>query len=324
MPSAKPAAVGGFVLGALIIVVAAILFFGGIRGILVQDKGRGVFRWIGRRSRPWIAGHLPRGVRVGSVSAVALLVDARRMQARIPVQLKLEPDRVTLVNGSSGPTMLRRLIEAGLKARLESESLVTGQMVVDLDFRPELPVHLVGERDTDVPEIPSMPSDLQEAAPLQLTHAPIADTVTQAKQALAAIERVADRLELGDRSADSRRAARAGQHGANDGPRERRDPRPAAKCHGHPGRRAGTRHRRKAATVTVARRSAASCNGREGAAGVARPVGLGDSIVARGARPRDDLEATLRDLAASASALRDLSQALDRDPNIALLGRKGR
>ena len=29
MPSAKPAAVGGFVLGALIIVVAAILFFGG-------------------------------------------------------------------------------------------------------------------------------------------------------------------------------------------------------------------------------------------------------------------------------------------------------
>ena len=49
-----------------------------------------------------------------------------------------------------------------------------------------------------------------------------------------------------------------------------------------------------------------------------------NSLVARGARPRDDLEATLRDLAASASALRDLSQALDRDPNIALLGRKGR
>ena len=49
-----------------------------------------------------------------------------------------------------------------------------------------------------------------------------------------------------------------------------------------------------------------------------------NSLVARGARPRDDLEATLRDLAASASALRDLSQALDRDPNIVLLGRKGR
>ena len=48
-----------------------------------------------------------------------------------------------------------------------------------------------------------------------------------------------------------------------------------------------------------------------------------NSLVARGARPRDDLEATLRDLAASASALRDLSQALDRDPNIVLLGRKG-
>ena len=60
--------------------------------------------------------------------------------------------------------MLRGLIEAGLKARLESESLVTGQMLVDLDFNPELPVHLVGEADPEIPEIPSMPSDLEECA----------------------------------------------------------------------------------------------------------------------------------------------------------------
>ena len=164
MPSAKPAAVGGFVLGALIIVVVAILFFGGPQAF--SSKTKAVVYFDGS-----VGGLGPgspvtfRGVRVGSVSAVALLVDAKRMQARIPVQLKLEPDRVTLVSGSTGPAMLRRLIEAGLKARLESESLVTGQMLVDLDFNPELPVHLVGEADTDVPEIPSMPVGSGRTAP---------------------------------------------------------------------------------------------------------------------------------------------------------------
>jgi hypothetical protein len=130
MPSAKPAAVGGFVLGALIIVVVAILFFGGPQAF--SSKTKAVVYFDGS-----VGGLGPgspvtfRGVRVGSVSAVALLVDAKRMKARIPVRLKLEPDRVTLVSGSTGPAMLRGLIEAGLKARLEPESLVTGQMLVD-------------------------------------------------------------------------------------------------------------------------------------------------------------------------------------------------
>ena len=38
MPSAKPAAVGGFVLGALIIVVVAILFFGGPEAFSSKTK----------------------------------------------------------------------------------------------------------------------------------------------------------------------------------------------------------------------------------------------------------------------------------------------
>ncbi len=323
MPSAKPAAVGGFVLGALIIVVAAILFFGGSEAF--SSKTRAVVYFDGS-----VGGLGPgspvtfRGVRVGSVSAVALLVDARRMQARIPVQLKLEPDRVTLVNGSSGPTMLRRLIEAGLKARLKSESLVTGQMVVDLDFRPELPVHLVGERDTDVPEIPSMPSDLQELR-RQLTHAPIADTVTQAKQALAAIERVADRLNsvIGPLTAGAQhvldstgRTMEVAGVAIQDLQRSAMDTLGDVQALTADGRQQlSARGQELGHTLATAEKALqtsrdllASANG----------------LVARGARPRDDLEATLRDLAASASALRDLSQALDRDPNIVLLGRKGR
>jgi paraquat-inducible protein B len=323
MQSAKPAAVGGFVLGALIIVVVAILFFGGPEAF--SSKTKAVVYFDGS-----VGGLGPgspvtfRGVRVGSVSAVALLVDAKRMQARIPVQLKLEPDRVTLVSGSTGPAMLRRLIEAGLKARLESESLVTGQMLVDLDFNPELPVHLVGEADSDVPEIPSMPSDLEELR-RQLTHAPIADTLVQARQTLAAIQRVADQVGsvIGPLTGGA-------QH-ALDSTGQTMDLAGVA-----------IQGLQRSAMDTLGDVQALATDGRQQLSTRGQEIGhalataekalqasrdllaSANSLVARGARPRDDLEATLRDLAASASALRDLSQALDRDPNIALLGRKGR
>ena len=323
MPSAKPAAVGGFVLGALIIVVVAILFFGGPQAF--SSKTKAVVYFDGS-----VGGLGPgspvtfRGVRVGSVSAVALLVDAKRMQARIPVQLKLEPDRVTLVSGSTGPAMLRRLIEAGLKARLESESLVTGQMLVDLDFNPELPVHLVERRIPTCRRFPrcrriwkncagSLPmrrSSIRWCRPgrhwprssawLTGSNSVIGPLTGGAQHALDSTGQTMDLAGVAIRGLQQSAMDTLGdvQALASDG-RQQLSTR---------GQEIGRVLATAEKALQASRDLLASAN----------------SLVARGARPRDDLEATLRDLAASASALRDLSQALDRDPNIALLGRKGR
>jgi hypothetical protein len=46
-----------------------------------------------------------------------------------------------------------------------------------------------------------------------------------------------------------------------------------------------------------------------------------NSILARGSRSRKYFEATLRDLSASASSLRDLLQSVDRDPSVVLRGK---
>ena len=192
MAAARPAVVGAFVLGGLAIVVAAILFFGG-EDVLAR-KTMAVVYFEGS-----VGGLVPgapvtfRGVHVGSVSNVSLTIDPTVMRARIPVYLKLEPDRVALAGGSSGAPMLRRLIAAGLCAKLEAESLVTGQMLVDLDFSTDRPARGVGGSDLGVPEIPAIPSDL-EALREQLTRAPIADTVTQALHTLAALETLAERF----------------------------------------------------------------------------------------------------------------------------------
>jgi len=178
MQRASPTLVGGFVLGGLAIVAAGILFFGGREAFAPKLEAvvffEGSVGGLGPGSPVTF-----RGVRVGSVSRVAITVDPRVMQARIPVELTLEPDRVKLVTGSTGQPMLRRLIEAGLTATLEPESLVTGQMLVNLDLNPGLDARTVDNAQADVPEIPSVQSDLQELR-MQITHAPIADTVVQA------------------------------------------------------------------------------------------------------------------------------------------------
>src|SRR4051794_3041777 len=130
MSLASPAAVGGFVLGAIGIVVAAVLFFGG--GNMFSPRTEAVVFFEGSVGGLASGASVNfRGVRVGSVSRVALVVDAADLKARIPVYLRLEPDQMTLVGGSGRQPMLHRLIEAGLRAKLVSQSLVTGQMCVE-------------------------------------------------------------------------------------------------------------------------------------------------------------------------------------------------
>jgi paraquat-inducible protein B len=48
-----------------------------------------------------------------------------------------------------------------LRAQLEVQSLVTGQLIVQLGFYPDTPVRLVGE-DPEVPEMPTIPTALQQ------------------------------------------------------------------------------------------------------------------------------------------------------------------
>ncbi len=53
------------------------------------------------------------------------------------------------------------LIKKGLRARLEAQSMVTGQLVVNLDFFPLKPARLLG-LDKRYPEIPTVASEFDE------------------------------------------------------------------------------------------------------------------------------------------------------------------
>ncbi|WP_424140826.1 MlaD family protein, partial [Roseomonas chloroacetimidivorans] len=143
MAATRPAVVGGFILGGLALAVAAILLFGGSR--LFEQTKRAVVFFEGSVAGLDVGAPVTlRGVRVGSVQRIALHLSASG-QARIPVTLELLPDQVNREgkDAQQSDADIEHLVEAGLRAQLNSQSFVTGQLRVDLDFRPGTPAERV-------------------------------------------------------------------------------------------------------------------------------------------------------------------------------------
>jgi paraquat-inducible protein B len=101
-----------------------------------------------------------KGIKVGSVLDVRLEFDRGSTSFRIPVLIELEPQRIVVRgNKETGASnqMLNNLVERGLRARLQTGSLLTSQLYVELDMHPGSPINLRGS-DTPYPELPTLPT----------------------------------------------------------------------------------------------------------------------------------------------------------------------
>lgn len=163
---ANPVIVGSFVIGALVLLVGALLVFGG--GRLFEERRTFVTYFEGSLKGLRVGSNvLFRGVRVGFVSDIRVEVDEETGEFLVPVLFQILPEAVVLVdqegNLFSTPSELGldALIQRGLRTQLEMESFVTGQLVIEIDFNPDAPARFVGGPHR-VPEIPSVPSNIQQ------------------------------------------------------------------------------------------------------------------------------------------------------------------
>jgi paraquat-inducible protein B len=103
------------------------------------------------------------GVRIGSVTDIVLRYYTRDLKTTIPVTIEIDPKWVETVGPrpKSFGVDLKLLIDQGLRARLELQSIVTGKLEVGLGYHPDKPVRLIGN-DQKYPEIPTIPSTVQE------------------------------------------------------------------------------------------------------------------------------------------------------------------
>ncbi len=186
----NPTLIGGFVVGALVLVVAAVIVFGS--GRLFTQREQYVAFFEGsvfglNHGAPVIC----KGVRVGTVTGIELLGDPREMTMQIAVFFETEPKRIHVLGrrpSFDSEERMQRMIEHGLRARLEMQSFLTRQLMVVLDFYPETPVRLAGI-ETGYQEVPTIRSGMQELLET-VERLPLEEIANSIRNALEGLEEV--------------------------------------------------------------------------------------------------------------------------------------
>src|SRR5271157_1759953 len=186
--------IGAFVRGALALAVAGVVVFGS--GTFFRKVDRGVMFFEGSVAGLQIGAPVVfRGVQIGHVTDIVLEVNIRDLKAFIPVYTEIDPRKIVPTGGESyDRKYLEALINKGLRAQLQLQSFVTGQLMVSVDFHPNTPIRLVG-LDTTYPEIPTIPSDLERLR-TKFEELPLKEIANRLNETLAAINRLVESRDM--------------------------------------------------------------------------------------------------------------------------------
>ncbi len=162
-------AVGAFVVGAFLILFAMLFLLSGDmfnrnidRGLVVFDgsiKGLNVGAPVAFK-----------GVPIGEVSGFDVVVDSETYEVLTPVLLRIDRTRVRSTNEDEEDSDVATgiLVERGLRAQLQLQSLLTGLLYVQLDFYPGSEERYNAEMlrsrydiEEDVIIVPTVPTDLE-------------------------------------------------------------------------------------------------------------------------------------------------------------------
>ena len=154
------ATTGAFVVGALLIFVAVVLY------LLGSGFGkRESFVMVFDAAAKGLSAGAPvalRGVQIGQVTDVDVVLDTKT--ADVLVVVKAEIDETSIYyEGDPDAVNTEDLIKRGLRAQLNMQSLVTGLLYIEMDFHPDSPVRHY-DLNSDLPQFPTVPTNLERLA----------------------------------------------------------------------------------------------------------------------------------------------------------------
>ena len=125
-----------------------------------------------------------KGVEVGQFAKINLLMDVQTGTFKTPVFIKFQENksfRLIDKKNMDPEETLKVLVEKGLRARLVSASLLTGQLMIELNMNPSAPAEFEGdgshmEIPTEMSSFEMLSKDLQEI-PLKETMLRVSDIV---------------------------------------------------------------------------------------------------------------------------------------------------
>jgi len=200
---ANPKVIGAFVVGAAVLATIGVIIFGS--GKFFEEKHLWVLFFPASVKGLTVGAPVTlKGVQIGTVTDVKVVFDRETMTFQTPVYVEVFPDRVKDIGeyaaketeriATDPDEAIKLLVERGLRAKLELQSLVTGKLQVAFDMYPDTPVNYVG-LEKKVPEVPTLPTAMEQLAKT-LENLPIKEMVEDAQKTLAAIEKLANSPEL--------------------------------------------------------------------------------------------------------------------------------
>jgi paraquat-inducible protein B len=158
---ANPSAIGLFMIGAVVVTVVGIAllasnaWFGDRRTFVsfFDESVNGLDRGAPVKFQ---------GVPVGTVTELMIQIDREDKTFQVPVRYEVDLTRLTSQSGTflhlDEPQVLNEQIRDGLRAQLQMESLVTGQLYVELTYREDPRPPNLAQGRIAFPEIPTSPS----------------------------------------------------------------------------------------------------------------------------------------------------------------------
>ncbi|MGD8687431.1 MAG: MlaD family protein, partial [Syntrophobacterales bacterium] len=103
------------------------------------------------------------GIKIGEVTDITLEFDWEKLAFRIPVIVETEAARIQYVGKQKVDRMrgMDILVEKGLRAQLQSGSLLTGQLLIGLDIHEDAPPAKINWEGL-YPELPTIPTAMEE------------------------------------------------------------------------------------------------------------------------------------------------------------------
>lgn len=321
----NPTIVGAFVIGALGLSVLAVAIFGS--GALFQKRSRAVaFFHEDIQGLSVGAPVTLDGVRVGTVVDIRINVNVSQMTPLIPVYVEFDPKAINFSGLTQdmiqNQTILKGAIAKGLHARLGSQSLVTGQLLVNLSLDPGEPAQLTGADPSTV----EIPTTLSEVSKLKTTLANIpVDQITgsvlrlvdnlndvvkspQVGELLKSLAAASDQLKDLTATVDKQLPPLLDNLGSTS-TAARQTLATTDKTLGNTDRLLNSDIRE---TVDSAR---------EAVQRAAKLLTDADSLVSQGSTQRYDINQVLQNLSAATRSLREFTDELERRPNAVIMGK---
>jgi len=159
--------IGGFLIIALFLLVASLVVFSTTKFFTKTQK---FVLYFNEPVKGLDVGSpvLFEGVAVGSVKSIDIIADPLKMGADIPVIIQIELDRFKvrepgeIINPQKDMPML---IKNGFRGMLDMQSLISGKLLIELEFYPGTPIILknIDKEYIEIPTIPSTTSKLARA-----------------------------------------------------------------------------------------------------------------------------------------------------------------